>query len=87
MEMNYDRNVFFFKDVIHRFESVEEFTKEIIKVCGSKDELFQSLAEQIHVESKIIDTKFKNVQRSILFFSISVLFVFIFAFYMAVFVK
>jgi len=87
MEMDYDRNVFFFKDVIHRFKNVEDFAKEIIKVCGSKDELYQSLAEQIHAESKIIDAKFKNVQRSILFFTISVLFVFIFAFYMAIFVK
>lgn len=85
MEMNYNRNVFFFKDVIHRFENVEEFTNEIIKVCGSKDELFQKLAEQIHAESKIIDAKFKNVQKSILFFTISVVFVFIFAFYLAIF--
>ncbi|MCA0153068.1 Pycsar system effector family protein [Winogradskyella vincentii] len=85
MEMNYDRNVFFFMDVINRFENVDEFTKEIIKVCGSKDELYQKLAEQIHAESKIIDAKFKNVQKSILFFTISVIFALIFALYLAIF--
>ena len=85
MEMHYDRNVFFFKDAVNKFENVEEFSKEIIKVCGSNDDLFQKLAEQIHAESKIIDDKFKSVRKSITFFALSILSVFIFVVYNSLF--
>ncbi|MCA0132755.1 Pycsar system effector family protein [Winogradskyella alexanderae] len=83
MEMKYERNVFFFRDAVNEFDNVEEFCKEIIKVCGSKDELYQKLAEQIHAESKIIDDKFKSVRHSITFFALSILFVFIFTVYLS----
>ena len=75
MELSYDRNVFFFGDAANRFENAETYTKELIETCGSEEKLYQLLAEQIHVESKIIEGKFKNVKRSILFFAISFLFV------------
>lgn len=75
MELSYDRNVFFFGDAANRFENSETYTKELIEICGSEEKLYQLLAEQIHVESKIIEGKFKNVKRSILFFAISFLFV------------
>ena len=86
MKTKYDTNVFFFKDATHKFESVEAYTKELIKVCGSEDKMYKLLAEQIHAESTIIDAKFVNVQRSILFFTLSVFFAFLFALYYAIFI-
>lgn len=85
LEMKYDPNVFFFKDAVNEFENVEAFSKEIIKICGSKDQLYQKLAEQIHAESKIIDDKFKSVRKSITFFALSILLIFIFAIYSSIF--
>jgi len=77
MEMSYDKNVFFFADAVNKFENTEEYTKELIKSCGSEKKLYQLLAEQIHAESKIINAKFRNVQKSLLFFGISFLFIII----------
>ncbi|GAB4164179.1 MAG: hypothetical protein Tsb0033_25300 [Winogradskyella sp.] len=86
MEMKYERNVFFFKDAVNEFENVDEFSKEIIRICGSKEELYQKLAEQIHAESKIIDDKFKSVRQSITFFALSISIVFIFVLYISFFI-
>jgi hypothetical protein len=75
MELSYAKNVFFFGDAASRFGNSENYTKALIEVCGSEKELYQLLAEQIHVESRIIAGKFKNVKRSITFFAISFVFV------------
>ena len=68
MEMKYKTNVFFFKDAVNKFDTVEDYVKELTKVCGSEKEMYEALAEQIHVESKIINGKFINVNKSIVFF-------------------
>ena len=73
IELNYNKNVFFFRDAVSKFGNTDEYTEELIKVCGSEKELYKLLAEQVHTESKIIDLKFKNVHKSILFFGISFL--------------
>ncbi|WP_430468160.1 Pycsar system effector family protein [Winogradskyella ouciana] len=86
MHLHYDKNVFFFKDAAHRFGSQDEYTEELIKICGSEDELYKVLAEQIHAESTIIDEKFNNVKRSITFFALSFLFVIIIVLYWVMFV-
>ncbi len=86
MEMSYDKNVFFFIDAVNKFGDTENYTKELLKACGSEVELYQLLAEQIHAESKIINAKFKNVQKSILFFGISCLFVIITSLYWLLFI-
>ena len=75
IETKYDKNVFFFKDATNAFGNIEEYTKVLMKVCTSKEELFVQLSQQIHVESKIIDRKFNSVQKSIKFFGLSVIFV------------
>ncbi|WP_299122985.1 Pycsar system effector family protein [uncultured Winogradskyella sp.] len=85
MEMSYDKNVFFFRDAVTKFGSTENYTKELIKTCNSDEELYQLLAEQIHAESKIINEKFRNVQKSILFFAISFLFVIVTSVYWILF--
>lgn len=71
LEMKYEPNVFFFRDAVSKFGTLENFTDILIKTCENENILYQRLAEQIHVESKIIDAKFKSVQSSIIFFGIS----------------
>lgn len=71
IEKNMDKNVFFFKDAAMSFGNIESYTDELIKVCGSKEKLFRRLGEQIHIESVIIDKKFKSVKQSIRFFALS----------------
>jgi len=75
IEMKYNKNVFFFRDAAYAFGTIEEYTNKLMKVCSSEEELFIQLGEQIHVESKIIDEKFKCVQKSIRFFGLSFVFV------------
>ena len=85
MEMSYDKNVFFFRDAINKFGNTEDYAKELINSCGSEKKLYQLLAEQIHAESKIINAKFINVQKSILFFGISFLLLIITSIYWVLF--
>ncbi|WP_296317388.1 Pycsar system effector family protein [Winogradskyella sp. UBA3174] len=75
IELSYNKNVFFFRDAVNKFGDTDQYTTELIKVCGSEKELYKLLAEQIHTESKIINLKFKNVRKSILFFALSFLFI------------
>ncbi|MBT8271223.1 MAG: hypothetical protein KJO25_04170, partial [Bacteroidia bacterium] len=62
MELKYDRNVFFFGDIVHEFDDVKSFSETFIDICGDEDQLYHQLAEQIHAESKIIDYKFRCVK-------------------------
>lgn len=85
MHLHYDKNVFFFKDATQRFGNVEEYTKELMRICGSEADMYKALAEQVHAESTIIDGKFTNVKRSITFFALSFLFVIIISLYWILF--
>ena len=71
IELKYKKNVFFFGDAVKAFGTAEEYTKKLIEVCATEEELFVQLSEQIHVESKIIEAKFKCVHKAILFFGLS----------------
>ncbi|MBT8288355.1 MAG: hypothetical protein HKN00_08955 [Flavobacteriaceae bacterium] len=73
MELNYDTNVFFFGDAINEFENEKSFSEAFMKVCGDEEQLYEQLSEQIHVESKIINYKFRYVKRSIIFMSLSLM--------------
>ncbi len=75
MELKYQKNVFFFRDAVYAFGSVEEYVKKTIEICGDHAKLFEQLSEQIHAESKIIDGKFTCVQKSIKYFALSFIFV------------
>ena len=75
IEVEYDKNVFFFRDAVVSFGNVKEYTEKLMDVCTSKEELFKQLGEQIHIESKIIDEKFKSVHQAIKFFGLSLIFV------------
>lgn len=78
MELKYDKNVFFFRDAVYSFGNAEEYTKTLVEICGSEDQMYKQLAEQIHVESKIIDQKFICVRKSIKYFGLSIVFVVLF---------
>jgi hypothetical protein len=75
IELKYDKNVFFFRDAVYAFGDIKDFTKRIMEVCDSEDEMYKQLSEQIHIESKIIDQKFISVQKSIKYFGLSFIFV------------
>ena len=74
IELKYKKNVFFFGDAVKAFGTAEEYTKRLIEVCATEEELFEQLGEQIHVESKIIEAKFKCVHKAIFFFGLSFVF-------------
>ncbi len=71
IESKLQKNVFFFKDAAFRFGSVKDYTKKLMDVCDSDEELFVMLSEQIFIESEIISRKFSSVQKSIRFFALS----------------
>jgi hypothetical protein len=74
IESKYDKNVFFFRDAVNAFGSIEDYTKKLMEVCASPEELFVVLGQQIHVESKIITQKFISVQKAIKYFAFSFVF-------------
>lgn len=65
IEGNYEKNMFFFKDIISKFGTVNEFTKSFFEMSTDENQLFKQLGEQIFIISKIADWKFKNVKRAI----------------------
>ncbi|MBY5957555.1 hypothetical protein KUV50_05370 [Membranicola marinus] len=67
LEISYDKNIFFFKDVISRFGSIKQFSKTFHEISTNEDALFDQLGQQIYIISKIAAVKFKNVHRSLLF--------------------
>lgn len=74
MEMKYDDNVFFFQDTVKAFGNTDEYTKKLMEVCATEEELFTQLSQQIHAESKIIYEKFGSVRQSLKFFALSFIF-------------
>ncbi len=75
IETKYDTNVFFFQDAVRSFDSVEDYSKTLMEICEDNDKLCEQLSHQIHVESKIIDEKFKAVHNSIKYFGLSFVFI------------
>lgn len=77
IEGNYEKNMFFFKDIITKFGDVNQFSKSFFEMSTDENQLFKQLGEQIFIISKIADWKFKNVKRaiSLLAISLGVLFI------------
>ena len=75
MELKYKKIVFFFRDAAYRFGSIEQYVKKLTQVCATEDEIIEQLGHQIHIESKIVNQKFRNVQKAITFFAASFIFV------------
>ena len=77
IELKYDKNVLFFRDAVHAFGSIDDYTQKLTEVISKPDYFFEQLSQQIHAESKIIDQKFKSVQNAIKYFGWSFIFVII----------
>lgn len=75
MELRFEKNVFFFKDAIHQFGSVKEYSKKFMDTVADREELFDKLGQQIYIECKIVDMKFTSVKNSMKYLGISFIFV------------
>ncbi|WP_238718993.1 Pycsar system effector family protein [Pelagihabitans pacificus] len=86
IESRFNKNIFFFKDVISKYGSIEEFSKTFYRISLDEEQLFDQLGQQVFINSKIASLKFKNVNRSILLLALGLLLLFITAFAHAIIV-
>jgi len=84
LEGNYEKNVFYFGDVISKFGSIKEFSKKFYSISLKEDELFDQLGQQIFIISKIAAAKFKYVNRSLQFLALGLIIFLILAIYYAI---
>ncbi|MDT7827336.1 DUF5706 domain-containing protein [Pricia sp. S334] len=70
IESSFEKNIFYFGDVISKFGNVQEFSKTFYNISLNEEELFLQLGQQIFIISKIADYKFRNVNRSIRFLAL-----------------
>ncbi|WP_232625184.1 Pycsar system effector family protein [Pareuzebyella sediminis] len=73
IEGKFEKNVFFFGDVITKFGDIKEFSKTFYQVSLNQEELFLQLGQQIYIISKIAALKFKFVNRSILLLTVGLI--------------
>ena len=73
IEGKYDKNVFFFGDVITKFGSIKEFSKTFYKISLDQKELFDQLGQQIFIISKIAALKFKYVNLALRYLAFGLL--------------
>jgi hypothetical protein len=74
METKYDKNIFFFKDVVTKFGSIKEFSKTFYRISLDEEELFDQLGQQIFIISKIAAMKFRSVKTSLKLLALGLLF-------------
>ncbi|WP_273566849.1 Pycsar system effector family protein [Maribacter halichondriae] len=77
VEGKFEKNVFFFGDVITKFGTIKEFSKTFYRISLNEVELFDQLGQQIYVNSKIASEKFKYVNRSIRLLAVGLFLLFI----------
>ncbi|ERM83527.1 hypothetical protein P872_00180 [Rhodonellum psychrophilum GCM71 = DSM 17998] len=77
---SYDKNVFFFDDVIKGFGTIKEYSKHLYQVSNEKEILFGQLGEQVFINAKIASTKFGFVNKSIRLLALNIVLLFIFLF-------
>lgn len=65
IEDKFESNIFFFKDVISKYGDAKAFSKTFYDISINEEKVFQQLGQQVFVNSKIADWKFKNVNKSI----------------------
>ncbi len=81
IEGKFNKNIFFFKDVISKYGSIKEFSKTFYQISLNEVELFDQLGQQIYINSKIAAIKFKNVNRSIRLLAVELAILFIISIY------
>jgi hypothetical protein len=74
IESKYDSNVFFFGDIITKFGNINEFSKTFYALSDDRDKLFDQLGQQIYINAKIAARKFKNVNMSLRFLALGLVF-------------
>ncbi len=84
IEGNYDKNIFFFGDVISKFGTIREFSQTFYNISLKEVELFDQLGQQIYIISKISAFKFKCVNRAIRFLAYGLLVLFMAIIYYAI---
>jgi hypothetical protein len=73
IEGTYEKNIFFFRDVITKFGGIKDFSKTFYDISRDEDQVFDHLGQQVFIMSKIAAVKFKNVQRSLKFLAFGLL--------------
>jgi hypothetical protein len=73
IETNYEKNIFFFGDVITKFGNIKEFAKTFHTISSDEDQLFDQLGQQIYIISKIASVKFASVNKALRFLAIGLL--------------
>ena len=73
IEETYEKNMFFFGDIISKFGTIKQFSKTFHQLSLNEEELFDQLGQQIFIISKIADIKFKYVNNSLRFLAIALL--------------
>ena len=71
IEKTYEKNVFFFGDIISAFGDIKSFSKTFYRISVDADQLFDQLGQQIYINSKIAASKFKNVNQSLRYLGFS----------------
>jgi len=87
IEAKFNKNIFFFKDVISKYGSIKEFSKTFYHISLNEVELFDQLGQQIFINSKIAAIKFKNVNRSIRLLAVELAILFIISIYYMIITK
>ena len=77
IETKYEKNVFFFGDVISAFGNEKQFAKTFFDISVDEDRVFDQLGQQIFILSKIAAAKFKNVNRSLQFLGLGLMVLFL----------
>jgi len=73
IERTYDDNIFFFGDIISKFGTIKEFSKQFYQTSLKEEDLFFQLGQQIFIISKIAAYKFRNVNRSLRLLAVGLL--------------
>ncbi|GLU44590.1 Pycsar system effector family protein [Allomuricauda sp. NBRC 101325] len=73
IEGKFEKNVFFFADIISKFGTINDFSKTFYKLSLKEEELFDQLGQQIFIISKIADKKFRYVNKSLRYLAIGLL--------------
>ncbi len=73
IEAKYEKNIFFFGDVITKFGGIKDFARTFYKISLDEDQLFDHLGQQIFINSKIASLKFKNVNKALKFLALGLL--------------
>ena len=74
IESKYDPNVFFFGDIISKYGSINDFSKTFYAISNDRDERYNQLGQQVYINAKIAARKFKNVNMSLRFLALGLIF-------------